>query len=206
MNMALIECPECKKEISDTVKKCPNCGYKFKKKTSLVVKIALVLVVVALVGGVMFCGLKYYLANQYIKQKKYTDAIIELEAIGFLPMAADKLEEVEKIVGVDEETTKLELIKDRFRKATSGTKGNTRLGSDELSITIDSESDSDENSIEDIASVIVALDLPDSLWDQMAGTSALMGRQEEVYDDIKVSWTYHPDNGLDVQFRYVGDL
>lgn len=28
--MALIKCPECKKEISDTVKKCPHCGFKIK--------------------------------------------------------------------------------------------------------------------------------------------------------------------------------
>lgn len=26
--MALIKCPECRKEFSDTVKKCPHCGYK----------------------------------------------------------------------------------------------------------------------------------------------------------------------------------
>jgi hypothetical protein len=25
--MALITCPECKKEISDTANKCPHCGY-----------------------------------------------------------------------------------------------------------------------------------------------------------------------------------
>lgn len=30
--MALINCPECNKEISDSVKKCPNCGYKIKKQ------------------------------------------------------------------------------------------------------------------------------------------------------------------------------
>ena len=28
--MALIKCPECKKEISDTIKKCPHCGFKIK--------------------------------------------------------------------------------------------------------------------------------------------------------------------------------
>ena len=28
--MALIKCPECKKEISDTNKKCPHCGFKIK--------------------------------------------------------------------------------------------------------------------------------------------------------------------------------
>ena len=29
--MALIKCPECGKEVSDTVKECPNCGFKLKK-------------------------------------------------------------------------------------------------------------------------------------------------------------------------------
>ena len=29
--MALINCPECGKEISDTVKTCPNCGYKLRR-------------------------------------------------------------------------------------------------------------------------------------------------------------------------------
>lgn len=27
--MALITCPECKREISDTAKACPSCGYDF---------------------------------------------------------------------------------------------------------------------------------------------------------------------------------
>lgn len=30
--MSLINCPECNKEISDTVKICPNCGYKIRKR------------------------------------------------------------------------------------------------------------------------------------------------------------------------------
>lgn len=29
--MALIKCPECGKEISDTAKNCPNCGYRIKR-------------------------------------------------------------------------------------------------------------------------------------------------------------------------------
>ena len=32
--MALVKCSECGKEMSDTIKKCPNCGYKNKKKLS----------------------------------------------------------------------------------------------------------------------------------------------------------------------------
>ncbi len=30
--MALVNCPECQKEISDTVKKCPQCGFKQNKQ------------------------------------------------------------------------------------------------------------------------------------------------------------------------------
>ncbi|MDE6566291.1 MAG: zinc-ribbon domain-containing protein, partial [Lachnospiraceae bacterium] len=29
--MALLYCPECGKEVSDTAKFCPNCGYKLPK-------------------------------------------------------------------------------------------------------------------------------------------------------------------------------
>lgn len=32
--MALSSCPECNREISDTVRKCPNCGYKIKNHRS----------------------------------------------------------------------------------------------------------------------------------------------------------------------------
>ena len=31
---ALISCPECNREISDTVRKCPNCGSKIKNHRS----------------------------------------------------------------------------------------------------------------------------------------------------------------------------
>lgn len=33
--MALINCPECNKEISDTAKSCPNCGYELPTKTDI---------------------------------------------------------------------------------------------------------------------------------------------------------------------------
>lgn len=33
--MALIKCEECKKEISDSAKQCPHCGYKKRKNIKL---------------------------------------------------------------------------------------------------------------------------------------------------------------------------
>ena len=52
--MALINCPECKKEISDTARKCPHCGYVVKsvlkdvntnKKTIIKMAIAAIAVI-----------------------------------------------------------------------------------------------------------------------------------------------------------------
>jgi len=41
----------------------------------------------------------------------------------------------------------------------------------------------------------------DSVYAKMLETSALMGRQSEENDKYKVSWTYHPDDGLEVTYE-----
>lgn len=38
------------------------------------------------------------------------------------------------------------------------------------------------------------------IYSQMLETSAIMGRQTEENDEYKVSWTYHPDDGLKVTY------
>lgn len=45
------------------------------------------------------------------------------------------------------------------------------------------------------------LGLPDWLFEEMANTRALDGRQKEVFDNVTVTWTYHPDHGLEVIYR-----
>ena len=60
--MALMNCPECGKEISDTVKKCPNCGFKIvknvdkKKKVRLFVIGGVSAVILLLVLYVLYAG------------------------------------------------------------------------------------------------------------------------------------------------------
>lgn len=61
--MSLIKCPECNREISDTVKKCPNCGYNIKryfhdtntnKEThKLFIMIVIIVLCIAIVCGVL---------------------------------------------------------------------------------------------------------------------------------------------------------
>lgn len=62
--MALINCPECNKEISDTVKTCPHCGYKLPKtkkiqspngkRKRVVIIIGVFLALIVIGGGYFF--------------------------------------------------------------------------------------------------------------------------------------------------------
>jgi hypothetical protein len=49
------------------------------------------------------------------------------------------------------------------------------------------------------------LDGPDSILSKMESTTAMMGRQSDDWDDFEVSWSYHPDNGLDATFEQNDD-
>jgi hypothetical protein len=49
------------------------------------------------------------------------------------------------------------------------------------------------------------MNLPDSLYNDMIQTTWSMGKQQETYESIgvKVSWTYHPDKGLEVTYKLI---
>lgn len=49
------------------------------------------------------------------------------------------------------------------------------------------------------------LGLPDSLWNDMLNTTWSMGKQQETYKNIgiTVSWTYHPDKGMEVTYKLI---
>lgn len=50
-----------------------------------------------------------------------------------------------------------------------------------------------------------AMELPSSLYNDMLQTTWSMGKQQETYESIgiKVSWTYHPDKGLEVTYKLI---
>lgn len=50
----------------------------------------------------------------------------------------------------------------------------------------------------DVRCVLGALGTPQSVIHEMDSTRALDGRQSDTWGDFKVSWTYHPDEGLDI--------
>lgn len=52
-----------------------------------------------------------------------------------------------------------------------------------------------------------ALNLPDSLYEDMNHTTWSMGKQSETFNDIGllVTWTYHPDKGLEVTYKLINN-
>lgn len=74
--MALINCPECGKEISDTTDKCPHCGYPLmkiqneeknneKKRTAIIAIITLIILAAA--GYIAYTDSSGYKAKQLDK-------------------------------------------------------------------------------------------------------------------------------------------
>ena len=85
--MALIQCPECKKQVSDTAKTCPHCGYKLnaqqvKHRNKIILWIIVSLLVIGLFVFISFEREKekqaqeafYEYVNESTKPGSYQDA------------------------------------------------------------------------------------------------------------------------------------
>ena len=59
----------------------------------------------------------------------------------------------------------------------------------------------ERDSLNAIKFVNEKLGFPNSLYDDMLSTTALMGRQTEENRKFVVSWSYHPDTGLEVKYE-----
>lgn len=81
-----------------------------------------------------------------------------------------------------------------------------KLGEDGSYLTVDTnpydiEDNNNSYTWNDILDINKMLGLPDSVNAKMGSTRSMDGRISETYDNITVSWTYHPDNGLEVLYE-----
>ncbi len=142
---------------------------------------------------------------------EYDKAIYEFSEAGSYKDSAWKIEETKKLIEEDKKQKEEKAANDakkarldKFKYAFSQCSSRrTVLSSDGKSIVVDSENGRDIAGVMDIMKIIKALELPNSLYSEMVSTNALMGRQTETFGDIQVSWSYHPDNGLDAIFKLV---
>lgn len=79
------------------------------------------------------------------------------------------------------------------------------VASDGSYLSIDTNPDDKDDHFEYIAymeiqSVLEALELPESVLNRMGQTRAMDGIQSYNTDDLEITWTYHPDKGLEVVF------
>ena len=80
------------------------------------------------------------------------------------------------------------------------------LASDTKSLTIDSGGGGDLSAFAGFTAascVLAELNAPSGVGSKMESTTAMMGSQEEDWSggELTATWTYHPDNGLQVIFE-----
>lgn len=51
-----------------------------------------------------------------------------------------------------------------------------------------------------IKNIHAALELPDSVLNDMGHTRSLDGKQSYSTDELEITWTYHPDHGLEINY------
>jgi hypothetical protein len=73
-----------------------------------------------------------------------------------------------------------------------------QVGDEGRSVSIDGAGLASGPPIETVACVLRQIDVPDSVISRMDNTRALDGTQTAEWDDYWASWTYHPDDGLNV--------
>lgn len=90
--MALINCPECSKEISDTVARCPHCGYKIKRKKGKKV-LKILGITVGSVIALLIAALVVLMIIGHNKNYKTDIKSIPLDTLGEMPIIVTSLPE-----------------------------------------------------------------------------------------------------------------
>lgn len=73
------------------------------------------------------------------------------------------------------------------------------LGDEGRSLTFDMKGEDEPSGADilDIACIFGELDMPSAVMSHIDQTTSMDGRQTETWENITVSWSYHPDRGLD---------
>lgn len=79
--------------------------------------------------------------------------------------------------------------------------GSGELADDDTTLLIDvggEDYESGTDTYDGLVCVLSELDTPESVFARMEATRALDGVQTASWAGVSASWTYHPDNGLDL--------
>lgn len=167
--MALIRCPECKKQVSDQAKSCPHCGMKLKAqksegdKSGRAVAIVVTTVVLILAALVMFLAF-----GREMIGKNLTNAYNEY------------------CKGKTSSTTFTCKLGDKGKSLMIDTNPQDK-----------SNGSSSEGS-RAVRNINKYMGFPEMLNEMIGDTSSLDGRITKEYKGYEITWKYHPDNGLEI--------
>lgn len=171
--MALIRCPECKKQVSDQAKSCPNCGIRLKaskNKTKSDEAKAGRIVAIVVFGIVAVLGVlvAIWVSGSGVLGKSLTDAYNEY-----------------------------------CKGKTSSTTFTCKLGDKGKSLMIDTNpQDKDNGSSAEgsraVRNINKYMGFPEILNEMIGDTSSLDGRITKEYKGYEITWKYHPDSGLEI--------
>ena len=101
-----------------------------------------------------------------------------------------------------EAAAKKSLLKDALAECGLPSSGDSELGDNGLTLTINGEGDEDYSglAIDDEVCLLRNLSAPSAVLSHIDQTTSLDGRQSETWSNVSFSWTYHPNRGLDGVF------
>lgn len=104
----------------------------------------------------------------------------------------------ENVSSAPEETVAAMPLKSAVTKCSASNADGVELGDEGQSLTITGYGLLRGPTSAQFECLTNALDMPDSVRSRISATRALDGRQTATWDGLSVSWTYHPDSGLNM--------
>ncbi len=195
--MALIKCSECGKKVSDTASECIHCGCPIQRKVTCSECGAEVIVKD---GVCKECG------HRLDAKTKITNSNIDLSKFmnkNTIIIGGAAILAIVLIAIVLGQSSKFSL--EKVYEEIGCTSTYCTLADDGSYIEIDTNPlDLDDYSSSTAAEYVKeankACGFNDSLYSKMGKTRALDGTLTDENKNVKVSWTYHPDHGLNVVY------
>lgn len=200
--MSLINCNECGKEISDTSKSCIHCGcpvHKMLKCSECGVESPDTEKVCPNCGNKLGGSISITVEKPDLNKINFSNSKIKLSLIALIVFVTIGV--VGFIIFGDSNKISLQEVYDSIGCSSTY----CSIASDESYLEIDTNPfDLDDYSSYSAAGLIEdanrELGFSESLYTRMGKTRALDGTLTDENKNVKVSWTYHPDAGLEVVY------
>lgn len=192
--MALINCSECKRQISEHAEVCPHCGIKVDKKTKKSKKKE------AETQSITQIQVQPHYNIEVKKEKDKKVPMSILISITFVMLSASCLVAFLSEMG----PTKLERTFDKIGCNTHY----CEISKKGTYLEIDTNPEnilnfSSQEAFELIKKANNELGLPESLSKKIDSTTTIDGRQDFDFQNVSVSWIFHPEQGYEVIYEVI---